>query len=109
MASSKDFLDALKLGLKELVAGTLKPYAKQATADGQAFLDAQKANLRMWTSQLVSRELSKEDFIDLVEGMKDLAELTALKQAGLAAAKLDQFRRSLVNLVVDTAFKIYLP
>ncbi len=109
MASTKDFLGALKLGLQELVAGTLKPYSKQASADGQAFLDAQKANLRKWTSQLASGDLSKDDFTDLVEGVKDLAELVALKQAGLAAVKLDQFRTGLVNLVIDTAFKIYLP
>lgn len=109
MASTKEFLSALGLGLQNLVAGTLKPYARQATADGQAFLDAQKLGFRKWTQQLVSGELSKADFTDLVAGVQDLAELVALKQAGLAAAKLDQFRADLVNLVVDTAFKVYLP
>jgi hypothetical protein len=108
MANFQDFLDAFKPALQSLAKDTLDAYAKQATADGQAFVDTQKANLNKWTKQLVSGELSKADFTDLVQGIQDLAELVALKQAGLAAAKLDAFRTSLMNLVIDTAFKVFL-
>lgn len=109
MANFQDYADALKGGLQSLVSETLKTYSQQATADAQAFLDTQKASLDTWTQQLASGALSREDFSDLLQGVKDLAELVALKQAGLAAAKLDQFRTSLVNLLIDTAFKIFLP
>jgi len=108
MASYQDFLNALKPALQDLAKKTLGAYSKQATADGQAFLDAQKANLDRWTKELADQELSKADFEDLVKGVQDLAELVALKQAGLAAARLDAFRSDLVNLVIDTAFKVFL-
>ena len=108
MANYQDFLDAFKPALQDLAKKTLDAYAKQATTDGQAFLDAQKANLNKWTKQLVSGDLSKADFTDLVQGIQDLAELVALKQAGLAAIRLDAFRTSLMNLVIDTAFKVFL-
>ncbi|HEX7552769.1 MAG TPA: hypothetical protein VF378_04400, partial [Geothrix sp.] len=84
MATYQDFLDAFKPALQDLAKKTLDAYSKQATTDGQAFLDAQKANLDKWTKELVDAELSKADFADLVQGIQDLAELVALKQAGLA-------------------------
>jgi hypothetical protein len=43
-----------------------------------------------------------------VQGKKDLAELEALEQAGLALARLDRFRTDLVHLVVDTAFGVFV-
>jgi hypothetical protein len=108
MATFQDFLDAFKPALQDLAKQTLDAYSKQATTDGQAFVDTQKANLDKWTKELVDGELSKADFTDLVQGIQDLAELVALKQAGLAAARLDAFRTSLMNLVIDTAFKVFL-
>jgi len=108
MASYQDFLDAFKPALQDLAKKTLDAYTKQATADGQAFQDAQKASLDKWTQELVDGVLSKAEFADLVQGIQDLAELVALKQAGLAAARLDGFRTSLINLVIDTAFKVFL-
>jgi hypothetical protein len=108
MANYQDFLDAFKPALQDLAKKTLDAYSKQATADGQAFVNLQKADLDKWTKELVDGELSKADFKDLVQGIQDLAELVALKQAGLAAAKLDGFRTSLMNLVIDTAFKVFL-
>jgi hypothetical protein len=108
MASYQDFLNALKPAVQDLAKKTVADYSQQASADGQAFLDAQKANLDRWTKELADGELSKADFEDLVEGLQDLAELLALKQAGLAAARLDEFRTNLVNLVIDTAFAVFL-
>jgi hypothetical protein len=38
----------------------------------------------------------------------DLIEGFALTQAGVAAARLEQFRKDLIDLVVSTAVKIFL-
>jgi hypothetical protein len=43
-----------------------------------------------------------------VQGKKDLAELEALEQAGLSLARLEEFRNTLVGLVIDTAFTVFL-
>jgi len=108
MAIFDDFLNALKDGLKQLVADTVQDFTQAATKDGRAFLDKARADLERWTSALAHGHLSKDDFAFLVKGKKDLAEMEALKQAGLALVRLDQFRSSLIDLVVGTAFKVFL-
>jgi ABC-type ATPase with predicted acetyltransferase domain len=65
--------------------------------------------LRRWTRELRDNELTKAEFADLVKGQKDLAQLAALTQAGLALAALQRFRDGLMKLVIDTAFKTFLP
>ena len=41
-----------------------------------------------------------------VSALTDLIEMAALKEAGLAAIRIDQFKASLMNLVVDTVFSM---
>jgi len=108
MARFDDFLTALKDGLKQLVAETVQDFSAAATKDGQAFLRKARADLERWTKALARGQLSKADFAWLVQGKKDLAELEALKQAGLSLVRVDQFRSSLIDLVVATAFRIFM-
>ena len=108
MASFDDFLNALKDGLTQLVAQSLADYKNAAVRDGEAFLMKTRADLERWTGELAQGQLSKEDFAWLVKGKKDLGEMEALKQAGLTLVRLDQFRTSLVNLVIGTASKVFL-
>lgn len=76
--------------------------------DGQAFLDKSKADLQRWMTRLNNKEISPEEFKSLAEGLKDLGQMEALKQAGLKAAKIDQFRTQAINLLIDVAFKFIL-
>ena len=108
MASFQDFLTALEGAVKQLAAKEWSSFAGAATKDGQAFVAKVRDNLRKWTAQLAGGKLSKEDFEDLVRGEQDLAELTALKDAGLLEAKLQQFQSDLLNTVVATAVKVFL-
>ena len=108
MARFDDFLKALKDGLKQLVADTVQDFSQAASKDGQAFLTKARADLERWTKALARGQLSKADFEWLVQGKKDLAEMAALKQAGLALVRVDQFRSSLFDLVIGTAFKTFL-
>jgi len=108
MARFEEFLKALKDGLKALVADTIQDFSQAATKDGQAFLKKARADLERWTKALARGQLSKADFEWLVQGKKDLAEMEALKQAGLGLVRVDQFRSSLIDLVVGTAFKVFL-
>jgi len=98
--------DTLKKGVADLAVTTGKQYAKQATTDGQSFLDASKASLEDWTTQLANKSLSKDDFADLLLGQKDLFALTALKQAGMAQIDLDTFKNSVFNLIEQTIFAL---
>ena len=98
--------DTFKKGVADLAVKTGKQYEKQATADGQSFLDASKASLQDWTTQLTNGSLSKDDFTDLLLGQKDLFALTALKQAGMAQIAIDTFKNGVINLIEQTIFAL---
>jgi hypothetical protein len=102
----QNVFDTLKQGIVDLAKTTGAQYATQAEADGQSFLDSSKADLQNWSTQLVNGTLSKDDFTDLLQGQKDLFELTALKQAGIAAIALDTFKNGVFDLIEKTVFAL---
>ena len=107
MATAIDFEDiftALKQKVEELAKSFLQHYTKAAIKDGKKFLEETRENLKRWTTLLMEKRLTTADFEWLVLSQKDLAEMVALKQAGLSVIRIQQFRDSLLNLVVDTVF-----
>jgi len=42
-------------------------------------------------------------------GLKDLTEMHALTEAGVAEASVQRFRDKLINLVINAAFKNFIP
>ena len=100
----KELFEQLKEGVISLAEGTVKQYASKAKSDGQKMLKDMKEKLQRWTTLLVEGQLTTEDFEWLVNSQKDLIQMAALKQAGLAAIRIDQFKASLLNMVVDTIF-----
>lgn len=98
--------EQLKGNLMELAQLTLKNYVKDAKKDAGDLLNSMKTKLERWTILLASGDLTTADFELLVNSQKDLVEMEALKQAGLAAIRVDQFRDSVFNLIVDTIFHI---
>lgn len=108
MATFDDFLNTLE---KEIVAFAEKgwnSYKNSAIEDGSTFVEKTKADLKRWTQMLALGQLSKDDFEWLVVGKKDLAELEALKQAGLTQVALDRFVNGLVDVIINTAFTVFL-
>ena len=108
MSNFDDFVEAIEEGVKELAKKTLKGFKDEAITDAKAFLEASKEDLQRWTKLLAKGELSQDDFEWLVMGRKDVAELHALKQSGLALVRLDRFKNALLDLVIDTAFDVFL-
>jgi len=108
MADFNDFLESLKKGLEEIIKKNWKEFKDTAEKDGKAFFDKTKEDLKRWTKLLAQGDLTKDDFEFLVAGKKDLAELEALKQAGLAQVRLERFQNALTSLVIDTAFDTFL-
>jgi hypothetical protein len=108
MADFSHFLEELTAKLTELAEQQWMAYRDAAINDGTAFVEKIKADLERWSQLLASGALSKDDFAWLVQGKKDLAALEALEQEGLALERLDQFRTALVNLVIDTAFSVFI-
>ncbi|HZL08786.1 MAG TPA: hypothetical protein VFC65_02225 [Prolixibacteraceae bacterium] len=89
--------EALKLAL-----ATFTQYKDQAKTDAVNLVESLKVNLEKWTIQLAEGKLSKDDFEFLVLAQKELIEMNALKQAGVTLIKADEFKNSLLNLVVKT-------
>ena len=109
MGSFEDFASAVIRGSEGLAQETLNGFIVQARGDTSDFLNQSTQRLQEWSTQLGQGQMTKDEFADLVGGLKDLATMRALTQAGIAAANVQRFRNAVIKLVIDTAFKTFLP
>ncbi|MGR0480501.1 MAG: hypothetical protein ACTFAL_03625 [Candidatus Electronema sp. V4] len=109
MASFNDFTNVLLKEVKGLARQILNDFEDHAVGDTEAFIDKGRDKLLRWTKLLATGDLTRQDFIDLLEAQKDLCELHLLTQQVRVLTTLDRFRKGLLNLVADTAFKVFLP
>lgn len=104
-----EILEALKNGVTDLAKSTVKNYLQHAKEDGEKLIESMKVKLERWTRLLIDKKLTAEDFEWLVNSQKDVVQMDALKEAGLAAIRVDQFKSSVFNLIVDTIFHAVKP
>lgn len=105
-ANFEEIFATLKDGVAALAKETVTEYAKQATAEGQKALTGMKSDLQQWHAQAASGELEKEDLKFLIAGKKELTEMKALLQLGIAKIQLDKFKSGLLQLVVNSIGKV---
>lgn len=89
---------------KALAATLFKKFTDQAVSDTEDFLQRSRDGVARATALLAAEQIDQEDFEDLILGKKDLAEMHALKQAGLASATIDTFVNGVLQILVDAAF-----
>ena len=89
---------------KALAEKLFKQYTHQALIDVRDFLEKSKDALRRWVEDLDRGDLDKDEFESLIKGRGDLAEMRALKQAGLAAVQIDTFTNGVLDIIVSAAF-----
>jgi len=109
MSKIDDFLDAVKHGVVGLAGDYVKGAKQRGIDDMIAYASARKADVGRWADALAQGQISAEDFRQLLLGLKDGAEIRALRVAGVELARLQRLRDALVNLVVDSALKTFLP
>ncbi len=97
------FLDEVSRELTGLASETAGEFRDDAIADGKAFVNGARERLERWTVQLAAGELSKEDFTDLLEGEKDLAELAILKRTVMTKVQLNRFKDGLIGIIKTAA------
>lgn len=97
--------ETLKKGVADLATTTLRDYVAQATTDGLNALNTMQTDLERWTEKLASGRLTIDDVRFLMQGKKELMQMKALQQAGLAQIRLDTFRNSLIDMVIGTMSK----
>ena len=89
---------------KELANTLFKKFVNQAVADTHDFLQSSKDGITRAGLLFAEGKIDRDDFEDLILGKKDLAEMHALKQAGLASATIDTFTNGVLQILVDAAF-----
>ncbi|MDE3185872.1 MAG: hypothetical protein KGM16_20860 [Bacteroidota bacterium] len=99
-------LSILEEKIEDLAQFTVSNYVSEGIEDGKNFLTAMSDDLGRWTQLLADRRITTMDFETLVTGNKDLIEMDALTFAGLALTRVDQFKGSVLNLIIDTVFSI---
>ena len=100
----EDLFNRIKEQVVILAGVSLKKYENEAKKDAFLFLENTKQKLSKWTLLLANKQLNTEDFEWLVNSQKLLLEMNALKLAGLAAIRIDQFKNGVLNTIVDTVF-----
>lgn len=108
MGTFDEFAEALVDGSKALAKDIFDGFEVEAMADARAFLEQSRNDLQSWTRMLAQGEISEQDFSDFVQARKALAVIHALRQKGVALTKLERFRSEFINLVIDTAFDVFL-
>ncbi len=103
MADFNQIFDDIKSQLGPLAEQNLKQFAAEGKQDAEAFLQQSRANLQKWMQQLASDEIDEDEFRWLVESQKAAAEMTALRAANAGTLQTEQFRDSVLNVVVNTA------
>lgn len=103
MADFNQIFNDIKKQLGPLAEQNLQEFAGQGKQDAEAFLEQSKANLAKWTQQLANKEIDEDGFRWLVESQKAAAEMVALRAANAGTIRVEQFRDSVLNLVVKTA------
>src|SRR4051812_20980431 len=94
--------DKLKKDIASLAKQTFADNVKEAKKDGQHLLDLLKTQLKRYTDQLASGELTNKEFKDLILGQKAEIEMAALKRAGITLVEADKFKAAVLNLITST-------
>jgi hypothetical protein len=96
------FLDTVGEKLTTVASEISGEFRDAAIADGKAFIEASRESLKRWTLKLAAGELSPEEFGDLLEGEKDLAEMVTLKQTVMAKMQINDFKDALIGVIKET-------
>ena len=104
-----DFLKALKDNLVDTARDQLQEHAEAFVKDGEDFAEETKDDLEDWTKDLAAGNMSLVGCELAVRGKADLAKMEALKQAGLAAIRIDKLKAAILDTVVNTASTVFLP
>ena len=86
---------------RALAETLFKRFANQAAEDTREFFENSRESLERAALLLAEGRIDPDDFEDLVRGKRDLAEMRALKQAGLAKATIDTFTNGVLQIFMN--------
>ena len=89
----------IETGVESLAKSSLHDYLAEAKTDGRNIVNGMKAELQQWSAELEEGALTMEDMDFLLKEEAALSEMTALKEAGLAAVRMDEFKLGITNVI----------
>lgn len=96
----------IKNAIVALSKESFKSMAAAAASDGTSLLHIIQSNLEKYTHQLECGAIDEDEFKILVLGNQDLVKMTALTEAGLAAAQADAFKMQVFNTIIETVLNL---
>lgn len=103
MADFNKIFDNIKDQVGAEAQTGLKEFSDQGKQDAQAFLDQSRGRLEKWMQLLADKQIDEDEFAWLVESQKAAAQMEALRKANAGTMKIEQFRDSVLQIVVKTA------
>ncbi len=103
---NNNLVNQIKDDITKLAKTLFKEHVKQASEDGEEFLNATRGEVEKWLGQLARGEITKKNFESLMRGERDLARMEALKRAGLAQVTIDTFVRGVIDIIINAATKL---
>lgn len=108
MAKFDNFINEVKKEAKILAVKLIHDYQEMAVKESLVFLNRTRSDLERWLKLMITGDLTREEFEWLVAGKKDLLDLYALEEAGLAKVRVDRFRNGLLKIIVDKAVAVLI-
>ncbi|HAY21626.1 hypothetical protein [Desulfobacca acetoxidans] len=109
MSDFDRFLQLFTDGVKDLAQKEFSEFVQAALDDGVSFMTKFKSDVEEWGMKLARGEMTANDVEWLMQGKKDLAEMNALKQAGLAQARIQEFVNGVLKIASESLMKVFLP
>ena len=92
----------LKDSVINIAVSSYKNYKNAVISDVTSYLAKVKDKIEEYTLQLSKNDLSEDEFKFNVDGLKELCEMKALAQCGVAQIELDKLKLKIGNTIVTT-------
>lgn len=107
MPDFNDLLKTIKEDLITLAKDNFNELKNEILKDGSAFANKLQDDIVRWGEGLAGGHLTSDDVEFLIKAKKDLAEMEALKIAGLSMVKLEKLKTSIINTVIGSVIKVF--
>lgn len=95
-------LKDLKGNILNLLGDKLKEFKPELEQDLQEYIAQSKTKLERWVLLLAKGSITKEEFEWLLKSQQDLLALKALQVAGLSKIRLNNIKKSIISIIIET-------
>lgn len=98
----KALFDQLKTAVVNLAKDRFRDLIAEAASDGTSLLHTLQDDIKKYSQQLADGDITPDQFKIMLLGDEDLVKMSALTQAGLAAAAADAFKKEVFDTIINT-------